>query len=78
MDHLEAIVELKGIINNNFIQKIIPLTDKKANEKLAVGGGAVDTQIRNVKGYHLNFDTPTNLFYWNFIKKEIERLGNIK
>jgi|TARA_R100000479_G_scaffold56739_1_gene26956 predicted 2-oxoglutarate/Fe(II)-dependent dioxygenase YbiX len=74
MDHLEAIVELKGIINNNFIQKIIPLTDKKANEKLAVGGGAVDTEIRNVKGYHLNFDTPTNLFYWNFIKKEIERI----
>ena len=25
-------------------------------------------------GYQLNFDTPTNLFYWNFIKGEIERL----
>ena len=30
--------------------------------------------IRNVKGYHLNFETPTNMFYWNYIKQEIERL----
>tara|TARA_R100001163_G_C5058714_1_gene195348 strand:- start:1117 stop:1665 length:549 start_codon:yes stop_codon:yes gene_type:complete len=76
MDHLEAIVELKGIINNNFIQKIISLIDKKAKKKLAIRGGNIDTEIRNVKGYHLNFDTPTNLFYWNFIKQEIERVYN--
>ena len=30
--------------------------------------------IRNVKGYHLSFPTPTNIFYWNYIKSEIERL----
>ena len=32
-----------------------------------------DTDVRNVKGYTLNFDTPTNLFYWNYIKQQIER-----
>jgi hypothetical protein len=34
----------------------------------------VNKNIRNVKGYHLTFDTPTDIFYWNYIKKEIERL----
>ena len=73
MNHLEAIVELKKIISSDFINKIIPLTDKKAVKNLTVVGG-LDTNIRNVKGYYLNFDTPTNIFYWNYIKKEIERL----
>ena len=73
MDHLEAIVELKNIISPEFIDKIIPLIDKKSKKNLAVTGGLLKN-IRNVKGYHLNFETPTNIFYWNFIKKEIERL----
>ena len=74
MDYLEAVVELKSIINNNFIEKIIPLIDKKASKNSSIGAGAsIHTDIRNVKGYCLNFETPTNLFYWNFIKKEIER-----
>jgi len=73
MDHLESIVELKNIVSPNFINKTIPLIDKKAKKKLAVRSG-IDTSVRNVKGYHLNFETPTNLFYWNFIKKEIQRL----
>ena len=34
----------------------------------------LDKNVRNVKGYHLNFDNSNNIFYWNFIKKEIERL----
>ena len=33
-----------------------------------------DKKFRNVKGYQVNFDTPRNEFYWNLIKKEIERL----
>ena len=75
MDHLEAIVELNNIINPDFSQKIISLIDKKADKNLTVGTrGDVNTEIRNVKGYSLNFDTPTNVFYWNFIKTEIERL----
>lgn len=73
MDHLEAIVELKNIISPEFIDKIIPLINKKASKNLEVGTG-LDKNIRNVKGYHLNFDTPTNIFYWNYIKTEIERL----
>jgi len=73
MDYLEAVVEIKNIVFVDFINKIIPLIDKKAKKNLAIRSG-VDTSVRNVKGCHLNFETPTNLFYWNFIKKEIERL----
>ena len=73
MDHLEAIVEIKNVIFPEFINKMIPLIDGKAKKNLKVMGG-LDKSIRNVKGYHLNFNTPTNLFYWNYIKKEIERM----
>jgi predicted 2-oxoglutarate/Fe(II)-dependent dioxygenase YbiX len=73
MDHLESIVELKNIVSPSFIDKIIPLINKKAKKKLITEIG-LNTNIRNVKGYYLNFDTPTNIFYWNYIKKEIERL----
>ena len=73
MDHLEAIVELKNIVPDEFLNRIIPLINKKAKKNMEVRSG-VNKNVRNVKGYHLNFDTPTNIFYWNFIKKEIERL----
>jgi Rps23 Pro-64 3,4-dihydroxylase Tpa1-like proline 4-hydroxylase len=73
MDHLEAIVEIKNIIPPAFTDKIISLTKEKAKSKLPVTFGT-ETDIRNVNGYTLNFNTPTNLFYWNYIKKEIERL----
>ena len=73
MDHLEAIVELKNIVSPNFTDKIIPLINHKAKKNLPVLRG-LDKDIRNVKGHHLSFDTPTDLFYWNYIKTEIERL----
>mgnify|MGYP003651928876 CR=1 len=73
MDHLEAIVEIKNVVSTKFIDKIIPLIEKKSKENLTIRNG-LDKKIRNVKGYHLNFETPTNLFYWNYIKQEIERL----
>ena len=73
MDHLETIVEIKNIICPEFIDKIIPLTNHKAKEHLKVRNG-LHKDIRDVKGYQLNFDTPTNLFYWNYIKTEIERI----
>ena len=73
MDHLEAIVEIKNVVSTEFIDKIIPLINHKALENLKVGHG-LDKNRRNVKGYHLNFDTPTDLFYWNYIKTEIERI----
>lgn len=73
MNYLEAIVELKNIVDPNFIKRIISLIDKKAKNPLPISN-QVDKEVRNVKGYSLNFDTPTNLFYWNYIKTEIERL----
>ena len=73
MDHLEAIVEIKNVVSTEFIEKIISLTNHKAKQNLTTLTG-MNTSIRNVKGYHLGFDTPTDLFYWNYIKKEIERL----
>jgi len=81
MDHLEAVVEIKNIINIDFIKKIIPLINKKAKNYLGdrvlyVGATkrGILKDIRNVKGYQLNFDNPTNILYWNYIKTEIERL----
>ena len=73
MDHTETILEFKNCINLKFIEKIIPLIDHKAINNLEIGGG-LHKDVRNVKGHHLDFSTPTNLFYFNFIKKEIERL----
>ena len=73
MDHLEAIVELKNIVPCEFINKIIPLINEKCQKNLSVLSG-LDKDIRNVKGYHLNFKTPPKLFYWNFIKEEIQKL----
>ena len=73
MDHTEAILELKNLINPEYIKKIIPLIDHKAINNLEIGGG-LHKDVRNVKGHHLDFSTPTNLFYFNFIKKEIERI----
>ena len=37
MDHLEAIVELKNIVNPDFSKNIRSLTDKKAINNLAIG-----------------------------------------
>jgi len=73
MDHLEAIVELKNIISPDFIDRIVPLINHKAKNKLTIGRG-LDINTRNVKGYTLNFDKPKNSFYGKYIVKEIERL----
>ncbi len=73
MDHLETVVELKNIINPYFLKKVIPFINHRAKKHLNVTAG-LDKNIRNVKGYHLNTETPTNNFYWNYIKIEIERI----
>ena len=49
MDHLEAIVEIKNVVSPEFIDKIIPLINHKADKNLKVMGG-LDKNIRNVKG----------------------------
>ena len=73
MDYLEAIVEIKNVVPPEFINKIITLTNHKAKNQFEVGHG-LDISTRNVKGHHLTFNTPTDLFYWNYIKTEIERI----
>lgn len=72
MDHTEAIIEIKNIVNSKFIENIISIINHKSNEKLNIRRG-FNKSVRNVNGYHLNFETPTNLFYWNYIKQEIEK-----
>jgi len=73
MDHLEAIMELKNITHPDFNKKIIDLIKIKSTKKLTVIDG-VNKNIRDVNGYTLTFDTPTNIFYFNLIKKEIMKL----
>ena len=73
MNFLEAIVEIKNVVEPSFSEKIINLVDHKAQNNLGITD-MVNTSIIKVNGYHLNLDTPTNMFYWNYIKKEIERL----
>ena len=69
MDHLEAIVEIKNIIPQHFIEKMIALIDEKAVNKLLLNGGVLDTDKRNVKGYKVqNSDD-----YWYPIEKEIRK-----
>ena len=74
MDHLAAVVEIKNVIGAEFTNKIISLIKKRADKNLLVAQDKLNTDIRNVKGYQLNFKTPTNLFYWNYIKNEITRV----
>ena len=73
MDHTEAIVEIKNVIDPFFTKKIIPFIKHKSKINFEIRFG-LDKNIRNVKGYHLSLSNPTDIFYWNFIKKEIERL----
>jgi len=73
MDHLEAIVEIKNIISVEFIDKIIPLINHKSKKNLQIMEG-INKDIRNVKGYHISLNTPTNVFYWNYIKEEIKKV----
>ena len=67
-------VEIKNVIGAEFTNKIISLIKKRADKNLLVAQDKLNTDIRNVKGYQLNFKTPTNLFYWNYIKNEITRV----
>ena len=73
MYYTDAIVELKNIIDPVFAKRIINITKARSKKNLKVRDGLIQN-IRDVKGHHLNFDTPTNLFYWNYIKEEIQRL----
>jgi|TARA_R110002020_G_scaffold205045_1_gene409502 predicted 2-oxoglutarate/Fe(II)-dependent dioxygenase YbiX len=74
-DHLEAVVHIPKIIQPNFLKRIIPFIESKAKIKLKVGKEHLLLEnARKVHGYQLNDLTPSNFFYFNFIKHEIERL----
>ena len=60
MDHTEAIMVLNNVLSDEFREKIISLTDHKAKDKLTIKEGMNDN-VRNVCGYHLNFESATNL-----------------
>jgi hypothetical protein len=53
MNHTEAIIEIKNIINPKFIKKIIPLINKKCNKSLKIDNGVINRNIRTVQGYPL-------------------------
>ena len=75
MDYLEAVVEIKNVVKPEFTNRIISLIKRRANKNLLVGEkNKLNLNTRNVKGYQLDFTTPTNLFYWNYVKNEITRL----
>ena len=73
MNYLEAIIEVKNVVNKNLINKLIPLIDKKAVKNLNVVAG-YNKKVRNVKGFEFLNKTPTDIFYCNLIKKEIYKL----
>ena len=73
MDHLEAIVEIKNIVSPEFSNKLISLIENKAKKNLPVVSG-INKVFRNVKGHDLRRKNSTDIFYWDYIAKEIERL----
>tara|TARA_Y100001937_G_scaffold35239_1_gene50558 strand:+ start:4543 stop:5088 length:546 start_codon:yes stop_codon:yes gene_type:complete len=73
MDHTEAIVDIHGIVGEPFIKRMIPFIKHKAKKPMEISN-RLDKNVRNVSGYNLKTITPTDIFYFNFIKKEIERL----
>ena len=74
-DHLEAVVHIPKIIQPDFLKRIIPFIESKARIKLKVGEQhLLSEDVRKVDGYQLNDSTPSNFFYFNFIKNEIQRL----
>jgi len=73
MNHLDAIMEIKNVVDPGFIKNMVPFIDERAKNNLTIEKG-IDTNVRNVLGHKLNFKTPTNIFYWNYVKREIQRL----
>jgi len=73
MDHTEAIVEIKNAINEKFIEIILPFIKHRA-KKHGLTRAGLNKDVRNVNTYQLLLDSPTDTFYWNFVKKEVQRL----
>ena len=73
MDYREAIVDIHGIVREPFIKRMIPFIKHKAKNQMEISN-KVDKNVRNVLGYNLKPSTPTDTFYFNYVRKEIERL----
>lgn len=78
MDHLDTIMEIKNAIQPKLINKLLFYMSKKSKFNLEIKDGLYKDH-RNVKGYSITSDTlnlisPTDVFYWHLVKKEIERL----
>ena len=64
MDHLEAVVEIKNIVFVDFINKIIPLIDKKANQidlLKYTPGGKYDVHIDHFSSFARHLSVIINL-----------------
>ena len=72
MDHLEAIVEIKKIVNPDLCDEVITIIDEKATKHLTIEEDELNKNIRNVLGYTL--DSKKDKFIFDKIKKEIEKL----
>ena len=48
MDHLEAIVEIKKIINPDLCDEVITIIDEKANKHLTIEEDKLNTKIHKI------------------------------
>tara|TARA_E500000318_G_scaffold8953_1_gene8358 strand:+ start:40 stop:585 length:546 start_codon:yes stop_codon:yes gene_type:complete len=71
MNHLEAIVQIDSIIDNNFCNDIIEIINKKCHEPMTTAGG-LDKNMRNVLG--LTLDNKKDKVLYEKINKKIEEL----
>ena len=71
MDHLEAIVQIDNIIDDDFCNDIIKIIDEKCHKPMTTIGG-LNKNIRNVLGFTLN--TKKNKILYEKINKKIEEL----
>tara|TARA_Y100000592_G_scaffold2270_1_gene3498 strand:- start:169 stop:714 length:546 start_codon:yes stop_codon:yes gene_type:complete len=71
MDHLEAVVQIDNIIDDDFCNDIIKIIDEKCHKSMTTMGG-LDINIRNVLG--LTLDNKKNKILYEKINKKIEEL----
>ena len=66
----ESIVVINANLGKDIVKKLIQYTDYKAKQKLKVSHG-LDTNIRNVSGYHLDGDSISDKVYFKHVMRII-------
>ena len=66
----ESIVVINANLGKDIVKKLIQYTDYKAKQKLKVQHG-LDTNIRNVSGYHLDGDSISDKVYFKHVMRII-------